>query len=173
MAALLTGNAANASHGRYTGSPDLTLTTQMVVAGGGPSNFSSYKLFSDMAGSHAAAEGRSLAARFGAYSVAQFFTTFDQFVHLAAVQLGSQHVQLPKVEPLSGVLLAQELYRAGIMPDHRYDVGYMLEHLLSRPMHVALMNAVNNDPAFGPAKNARFHVILTAAMQDLHHLYGS
>ena len=158
--------------GRYYAAPDLALTVQMLDAGGGAAKFSSHDLFLYLAGTQASDEAQSLVSRFGADNVQQFFTTFDEFVRLAAVQVQEQHIALPQASKASGQVLAQQLYQAGVMPDNRFDVGYMLEHLLSRPIHVTLMNEVNADPAFGKAKNASFHVILTAAMQDLHAAYG-
>jgi hypothetical protein len=172
LAVTVAANPMGASHGRYTGAPDLTLTAQMLSAGGGAAKFSSHTLFLYLAGPNADSEAQSLVSRFGADNVTQFFGTFDEFVKLAAVQVQEQHIPLPQATPESGQVLAQQLYQAGVMPDNRFDIGYMLEHLLSRPMHVTLMNEVNADPAFGPAKNASFHVILTAAMQDLHKAYG-
>ncbi len=177
LAAAVAANASMSpsmgeSHGRYLGQPDLALTTQMIEAGGGPAHFSSHKLYLYLTGPVAGAEATSLTKRYGAQNVTQFFTTFDQFVHLAVVQVQTKKITLPNVTPPSGKELAQKLYNAGIMPDGRYDVGYMLEHMLSRPMHVVLMKQVNDDPAFGSQKNAEFHVILTAAMRDLHKAYG-
>lgn len=172
LAATIAANPADASHGRYYGTPDLALTAQMLDAGGGAAKFSSHVLFLYLAGPHADDEATSLVGRFGASNVTQFFATFDEFVRLAAVQVQEQHIELPAPAKVSGSVLAQQLYQAGVMPDSRFDVGYMLEHLLSRPIHVTLMNEVNADPAFGKAKNASFHEILTAAMQDLHAAYG-
>ncbi len=57
------------------------------------------------------------------------------------------------------------------MADGRFDVGYMIEHLLSRPIHKQLMDVANSDPTIGPAVNADFHIILTAEMNDLKTLY--
>ncbi len=160
------------SHGRYYGSPDAVLTAQMLNAGGGAARFSSHTLFLYLAGPKADAEAQSLVSRFGADDVGQFFTTFDQFVKLAAAQMAQQHMTLPQAPATTPAQLSQQLYQAGVMPDNRFDVGYMLEHLLSRPMHVTLMHEVNDDPAFGSAKNARFHEILAAAMHDLYLAYG-
>lgn len=173
LAAIVAATPTGASHGRYYGPPNLALTVQMLNAGGGAAKFSSHTLFLYLAGPHADDEAQSLVARFGESNVQQFFVTFDEFVRLAAVQVQEQHIVLPNAAPVSGPVLAQQLYQAGVMPDNRFDVGYMLEHLLSRPIHVTLMNQVNADPAFGPAKNTSFHVILTAAMQDLYKAYGS
>ena len=161
------------SHGRYYGKPDLAVTAAMIGAGGGAASFSSQKLFAYLAGVHAKPEAASLVKRYGAAEIDQFFKTFDEFVRLAVVQVGKDRISMPPVQPPAGPTLARSLYRAGVMPDGRYDVGYMLEHLLSRPMHVVLMQQVNASASFGPAKNAQFHIILTAAMRDLHSAYGS
>jgi hypothetical protein len=67
--------------------------------------------------------------------------------------------------------LSSSLRAAGVMPDGRFDIGYMIEHLLSRPAHIALMHEADESPAVGPAANASFHVILTAAMDDVKSLY--
>lgn len=171
-AAITPGPSMSESHGRYYGKPDLTLTAQMIDAGGGPTSFSSKKLFAYLAGSNASQEGASLTKRYGAQNVADFFNTFDAFVHLAVVQVQQQNITLPSTTPPGAAELSTALYKAGVMPDGRYDVGYMLEHLLSRPMHVTLMHEANASPAVGPQKNAEFHVILAAAMHDLHQAYS-
>ncbi len=161
------------SHGRYFGKPDLALTSTMIAAGGGPKEFSSRALFQNLTGVDASRESAALVARFGAENVKEFFITFDAFVDLAIKEAGRQQLALPPPSVLGGRTLAQSLFAAGVMPDRRYDVGYMLEHLLSRPMHVILMREADASPAVGNAKNAEFHIILGAAMNDLHKLYGS
>ncbi len=175
MAAALTHGASsaamNASHGRYYGKPDLTLTAQMIAAGGGAKSFSSEKLVAYLAGPDMAKESASLQHRFGAANVAQFFKTFDAFVHLAVIQVERQHISLPDASVPPAPTLARSLYNAGVMPDGRYDVGYMLEHMLSRPMHITLMHEADADTAVGPRNNAEFHVILSAAIMDLHRAY--
>ncbi len=65
------------------------------------------------------------------------------------------------------------LVYAGTMPNGRFDVGYMIEHLVSRPIHVAIMHDMNADPQIGPQRNADFHVILTAVIDDLKKAYVS
>jgi hypothetical protein len=64
------------------------------------------------------------------------------------------------------------LIAAGTMANGRYDVGYMLEHLVSRKIHVIIMQQLDADPAVGTARNADFHVILTSLMGDLKTQYG-
>jgi hypothetical protein len=165
--------ANSPSQARYNGPPDLALTAAVVDAGGGPKSFSSQRLFTYLAGKDAANEGTALTNRYGAQNVKQFFVTFDAFVDSALTQLTSKGVALPAGKSASGDELTHELYQAGVIPDGRYDVGYMLEHLISRPMHITLMNDVNANPAFGPTQNAEFHVILTSAIQDLNQFYQS
>jgi hypothetical protein len=86
LAATIAATPTGVSHGRYYGPPNLALTAQMLNAGGGVPKFSSHTLFLYLAGPHADDEARSLVKRFGASNVGQFFTTFDEFVQLAAVQ---------------------------------------------------------------------------------------
>ncbi len=162
------------SHGRYTGAPDLALTSAMLAAGGGAATFHATTLLGVLAGPHASAEVASLTRRFGKARVAQFASTFDTFVSRAVTIVQAQKIDVPAPSPAlthNGVMLSASLRQAGVMPDGRFDVGYMLEHLLSRPMHKALMNQVNADPKFGPKVNADFHVVLTAVMDDLKRLY--
>lgn len=171
-AAMTPAPSMSESHGRYYGKPDLTLTAQMLAAGGGAASFSSKKLFAYLAGGNASKEGASLIQRYGASNVDDFFKTFDAFIHLAVAQVQEQQIALPKVDTPGGAALSRDLYNAGVMPNGRYDVGYMLEHLLSRPMHVTLMHEANASASVGPKKNAEFHIILSAAMNDLHEAYG-
>jgi hypothetical protein len=162
---------ASPSPARYNGPPDLALTAAVVEAGGGPAAFSSRRLFSYLAGKDATNEATALTDRYGAQNVTQFFVTFDAFVNGALTQLTAKGVALPAAKTGTADELTHELYQAGVIPDGRYDVGYMLEHLISRPMHVTLMHDVNANPAFGPTENAEFHVILTTAIQDLNRFY--
>jgi hypothetical protein len=59
------------------------------------------------------------------------------------------------------------------MPDGKYDCGYMMEHLMTHPIHVVLMRDVNNQLGFGPRHNANFHIMLTRLVVDLKHTYGA
>jgi hypothetical protein len=162
------------SHGRYLGPPDLALTSAIVAAGGGPEAFSSAQLSSVLAGSSTPAELASLRKRFGAARVARYFATFDWFVDGAVAIATQKNIALPSPDPaLTGdpARFAAAVRAAGVMPDGRWDVGYFIEHLLSRPLHKTLMDEANADPHIGPAANADFHVILTAEMSDLKALY--
>lgn len=162
------------SHGRYMGAPDLALTSAMLTAGGGAATFHATTLLGVLAGPHTSAEMKSLTRRFGKARVAQFASTYDAFVSRAVTIVQDRKIDVPAPSPAlthNGWMLSASLRHAGVMPDGRFDVGYMLEHLLSRPMHKALMTQVNADPKFGPEVNANFHVVLTAVMDDLKKLY--
>jgi hypothetical protein len=162
------------SHARYLGKPDLPLTSAMIAAGGGAQAFSSVRLSDMLTAQHSKAEVAHLNARFGAARMHRYFTTFDAFVDAAIADVRYRHVTLPRPNPALArdpYVLSASLRAAGVMPDGRFDVGYFIEHLISRPVHIHVMKIANASPAIGPAANADFHVILTAEMDDLKSLY--
>ena len=84
------------------------------------------------------------------------------------------HVALPanpRVSPNDGKAMALAIYHDGIMPTGKYDCGYMMEHLMTHPIHVVLMHDINNRRGFGASHNASFHEILTATVMDLKNSY--
>jgi hypothetical protein len=165
---------ADMSHGRYLGEPDFALTSALIAAGGGPHAFHAERLSAMLAAQHRDAEISALEARFGRARTQRYFATFDAFVDDAIAFTQVHHVALPRPDPALAhdpYELAASLRAAGVMPDGRFDIGYFIEHLLSRPLHKTLMDSANADPAIGPAVNADFHVILTAEMDDLKTLY--
>ncbi len=163
----------SSSEARYYGPPDVSLTASLIEAGGGPEHFSSRRLFAHLAGKHTVREGTFLTERYGVAAMAHFFATFNTFVDDAIAQDRSAGVTLPQVIAPAGDVMSRDLYAAGTLPDGRYDVGYMLERLLSRRAHVVLMHEVDADPSCGPQKNAQFHVILSNAIEDLNRFYAS
>jgi hypothetical protein len=165
---------AGMSHGRYLGAPDLPLLSAMVAAGGGPRHFDAAKLTAMLTAQHHAAAVAQLDAEFGAPRMTRYFATLDSFVDDALGVAKARHIALPPPDPALAhdpYELAASMRAAGIMPDGRFDVGYFIEHLISRPLHVAVMRQVNDDRRIGPAENADMHVILTAEMGDLKSLY--
>jgi hypothetical protein len=160
---------------RYNGPPDLALTSALVEAGGGANNFDSARLFGVLAGTHATDELAHLTQQYGATRVHAFIGTFTYAIDDALKVATSKGVTLPQPsEDLvhDGRQLSSQLYDAGVMSDRRFDIGYMIEHLVSRPIHVAIMNDINSNPQYGPQVNADFHVILTTTMNDLKTVYG-
>jgi hypothetical protein len=168
------GDMGGMSHGRYNGAPDLPLLAAMVAAGGGARHFHAATLTAVLTGEHHAAAVAQLDAEFGAPRIARYFSTLDSFVDDALGAAQAQHLALPPPAPVltrDPEELAASLRAAGVMPDGRFDVGYFIEHLISRPIHIAVMHQVDADPKIGPAPNADMHVILTAEMNDLKSLY--
>lgn len=160
---------------RYLGAPDLPLTAALVEAGGGAQHFDSLKLLAVLAGANANAEVRSLTQRYGQERVSAFVVTFNHAIDdalIAATQAGVKLPDSPSGLAQDGKQLSVQLVEAGTMSNGRFDVGYMLEHLISRDIHVTIMQQLNADPDVGPKRNADFHVILTSVMQDLRTQYS-
>ncbi len=156
----------------YEGPPDLPLTSALIAAGGGPSHFSSARLFKVVAGRGADAEAKKLTDQFGAADVKTTFAIFDYAIDDTIVVATAQHIVLPRPmpDPKNGKALALALYRAGVTQDgRRWDVGYMLEHLITHPIHHVVMNDI--DAKFGKDNNAVFHMALDQMMHDLGMAY--
>ncbi|MEO7038536.1 MAG: hypothetical protein ABI186_00725 [Candidatus Elarobacter sp.] len=159
---------------RYHGTPDLALTAALVEAGGGAAHFDAGRLLGVLAADNRDAEVRHLQHVYGPRHVAQFVRTFTFAIDDALRAAKRAGVALPAAAPgrsADGEQLAASLWRAGTLPNGRFDIGYMLEHLISRPIHVQIMRDINADPHYGPVVNADFHRILTTAMDDLKSAY--
>ncbi|GAC1544676.1 MAG: hypothetical protein NVS2B17_26090 [Candidatus Velthaea sp.] len=156
----------------YKGKPDLPLTAAMVAAGGGAHRFSSARLYAVMTGPLRAAETAKLKHRFGAAEVRRTFTVFDFAVTDALKIARAKHVVLPRPapQPSNGKALALALYAAGRGPVEGFDVGYMLEHVVTHPIHHTIMRDL--DAKFGARENAHFHVVLAQMMNDVAQAYG-
>ncbi len=162
------------SHGQYLLAPNLPLLSAMIAAGGGARHFHGATLTAALTGSHQAAAVAQLDAEFGAPRMARYFSTLDSFVDDALGAAQAQHIVLPPPNPAlvhDPYELSASLRAAGVMSDGRFDVGYFIEHLVSRPVHVAVMRQVDADRKIGPVPNADMHVILTAEMNELKTLY--
>jgi hypothetical protein len=157
----------------YEGHPDLSLTAALVTAGGGPDHFSSQQVFALLTGSLADAEKAKLTKQFGPDKIANAFAAFDYAIDDTIRIAGEKHIALPAPypDPSNPKALALALYAAGTSGSGKWDVGYMLEHLISHPIHHAIMRDL--DAKFGAANNASFHVVLTQIMMDLAGVYGS
>jgi hypothetical protein len=148
----------------YHGFPHLHLTMAVVNAGGGARNFKSERLVEKIAGSN---ENAKLIRRFGTARVNTFYDVFTFAVNDAVKTAHNMVIPLPKKadpDPSDRVALANALYNAGVTPNHKFDVGYMLEVLMSHQIHHNIMGDM--DRKFTPALNADFHLILTNVMQD-------
>lgn len=166
---------ANYTEHSYRGEPDLGLTLAMVQAGGGPAHFDSARLYRVLAGKHAQAESAKLERLYGKARMAAFMETFTFSVHDLLALFAINHIALPdrpSVSPQDGARLADAIYHSGITPTGKYDCGYMMEHLMTHPVHVVLMHDINVARGHGPVHNANFHIILTRMIVDLRNAYA-
>jgi hypothetical protein len=151
----------------YHGTPDLALTAEVVAAGGGATHFDSKKLVGVMAGSNAPAALAYLTNKYGAANVDGFFRTFTYAVNDSLRYATEKGIKLPAATVPGGAVLTRQLYVAGTLPNGTYDPGYMLEHLVSHPIHMWVMWDINRQPDLGKKTDETFHIILTDAMQKL------
>jgi hypothetical protein len=151
----------------YRGDPDLALAVSLVQAGSGPSGFSSHLLFSRMFGNDAPAENLALKARYGASGEADFFGVMDYTVGDLLRIVKEKHIALPHPDPIAAAsprALATRLYEIGRAPEGKYDVGYMIERLMTHPIHHVIMRDI--DARYDPYVNATFHIVLTKVVFD-------
>ncbi len=158
----------------YRGQPDLGLVVALVDAGGGPHHFDGKKLLAVLAGGNPKPETARLEKQFGKERTTAFVHTLTFAMPDLLTLFRDNHIALPShpsVSPHDGRALALAVYHAGIMPTGKYDCGYMMEHLMTHPIHVVLMHDINNVHGFGPKRNAGFHTILTRVVVDLKNQY--
>jgi hypothetical protein len=157
----------------YCGAPKLTNTLALVQAGGGPKSFSTVTLFGVLAGDKASAEEAKLQQQFGKDEFAQFIKTFDFVIDDSlkiATEKGVALPAKPDPDPTDGKALSAALYADGIDPKGAYSVEYMLDHLVSHPIHVQVMKDI--DAKYGLAADGQYHVVLLQVMKDLKSVYG-
>jgi hypothetical protein len=157
----------------YVGAPNLPLTIAVVTAGGGPKDFNSTKLVGVLAGAQTAAEVDKLSKQYGADTVKSFLTVFTFTIDDALAIAGDKKVALtaaPDPSPSDGKGLSAALYKSGLSKDGTYDVEYMLDALVSHPIHVQVMDDI--DAKYGRKADANYHIVLTQAMTDLKAAYG-
>ena len=165
------GKARFSSAGVYAGAPDLPLTLSMIVAGGGPTDFKSTALVGTLAGASTKAEVAKLSTQFGAKKLQSFLTIFDFVVSDSLRLVNEKKIALPKdpqPDPKDGKALSAALYTAGV-EGGRYNVEIMLDHLVSHPIHVQVMDDI--DAKYGRSADADYHVVLTQAILDLKAAY--
>jgi hypothetical protein len=160
----------------YRGDPDLGLTSALIAAGGGAGHFDAAKLFRVLAGPKANPERTRLDRMYGKAKVDAFLQTFT-FAMIGLVELfRDNHIALPaqpRIAPSDGRAISLAVYRDGIMPNGKYDCGYMMEHLMTHPLHIVLMHEIDNERGHGPKHNANFHIMLTRVVLDLKKSYGA
>jgi hypothetical protein len=157
----------------YLGPPQLGITGRFLAAGGGAGSFSTQRLVQTLAGPRADAELHALRAKFGD-DVVRDFLTVDDFVAADAVRLASDaKVTVPAFGTLSArdiMVLRGGLYGMGMMHQERFDAEYMIDHLFSHPIHMRVMDDV--DQKFGRKLDATYHIVLQQLVYDLHDLHS-
>jgi hypothetical protein len=156
----------------YVGAPNLPLTLSMIVAGGGPSAFKTVKLVGVLAGAQTSTEVKKLTDEYGAKDVGSFLEVFN-YVVSDALRIASEKnvalANLPNPSPSDGKALSAALLQAGTSPQG-FDVEYMLDSLVSHPIHVQVM--LDIDKKFGRYADANYHTVLQTAMTDLKGAYN-
>ena len=151
----------------YDGTPDLKLTAEVVAAGGGPQHFDSKKLVGVMAGKNAPAALAYMTKTYGPANVDGFFRTFTYAVDDSLKYATAKGIALPAASVPSGAVLTEQLYKAGTLSNGQYDPGYMLEKLVSHPIHMWVMWDINRQADLGKKTDETFHIMLTDAMHKL------
>jgi hypothetical protein len=158
----------------YRGRPDLGLAVAIAQAGNRHGHFDGKTFLRTLAGRNVGSEKAHLERLYGKARVAAFVETLTFSMNDLTQVLRENHITLPsrpRVRPSDGRAMAWAIYHDGIMPNGRYDCGYMMEHLISHPIHVVIMRDVNNQRGHGPRHNANFHIILTRVVVDLKNVY--
>lgn len=177
---LLAGGAFAASmqHARYggsvyTGTPDLPLTLSMIEAGGGPGHFKTTTLVGVLAGKDANAEVAKLTKQYGAGGVKNYLAVFDFVVNDAVKRATEAGVKFPATaspDPKDGAALTAALYKAGVDPKIGYNVEYMLDHLVSHPIHDRVMDDI--DAKYGKQADGIYHSVTLVVFGDLKQAYN-
>jgi hypothetical protein len=156
----------------YVGAPNLPLTLSMIEAGGGPADFKTVKLVGVLAGAQTSAEVKKLTDEYGAKDVGSFLDVFNYVVSDALRIVTEKKIALPSTpdpSPTDGKALSAALLKAGTSPQG-FDVEYMLDNLVSHPIHVQVM--LDIDKKFGRYADANYHTVLQTAMTDLKGAYN-
>ncbi|HET9030704.1 MAG TPA: hypothetical protein VFN49_11055 [Candidatus Aquilonibacter sp.] len=156
----------------YTGAPALPVTLSMVIAGGGPSNFSTLTLVKALAGDKTDAEVASLKKKFGDTKVTNFVKVFNFVVSDTLSIVKAKGIALPSTpnpNPKDGKALAQALWNAG-QTGNGFNVEVMLDRAVSHGIHDQVMTDI--DKKFGIGADADYHAVLNQAMHDLATVYG-
>ena len=156
----------------YTGSPDLNTTAALVQAGGGAANFSIAQALTAMVGADLTnKEVAKLTAQYGKKSVDDWVTVFNFVVQNGAQVATAAGVTFPTPPAsLQGKALAAALVKDGA-GNGTFWTGTMLDHLVSMPIHLQVMN--NIDKKYSASEDGNYHRITDQAMYDLAQALGA
>ncbi len=145
------------------GAPDLALTMALAAAGGGPVAFDPQKVVDALMRTRTPTPGRPISGPSSSPEVmAAFNLTFRYFMTDALAQLAKAGGGFPSPLPQGDdpVALSAALYTAGVTSDGVFDVRYMLDTLVSHPIHARVMADIDANPDLGSKADADFHVAL-------------
>ena len=159
----------------YTGAPALTVTADLVAAGGGPSHFSTATALVAMLGKPTVdAEVAKLNKQYGNAAVMAWLKTFDFAVADALKIATAKGVKLPAADPkMTGKALATTLVKAGTAPDGTFQIEFLLDKAVSHGIHVQVMNDIDADPSLGKKLDLQYHEISNQAFYDAAHALGA
>lgn len=155
----------------YTGKPALPVTVALVVAGGGPKDFSFVTALNHMLGKKTVqAEVAKLTEQYGSERVGNWVSGMEFYVNDTLKIVQAKGIKLPPPADLSGVELAKALIKAGTAPDGTFWAGYLFDHAVSHPIHNQLMT--DADVKYGAAYDGNAHLITNQAFYDVAQALG-
>lgn len=165
---------SGAMHGRfggpvYTGAPALNVTAALVMAGGGPANYSTAAALTAMVGkATVTAEVGKLTKQYGAAAVGQWLKTFDFAVNDSLKIATAKGIKLPAADPkLTGAKLAGTLVTAGTDTDGVFQIEFLLDKAVSHGIHVQVMNDIDKAAGYGKKADLDYHTISNQAFYDV------
>jgi hypothetical protein len=154
----------------YTGAPDLQAAVSLVVAGGPIGHFSIAKAITALAGAATAnAEVAKLTKQYGPGKATLYITVQNFAVDDAVKRATAAGVKFP-APMVKGAALAKRVTLLGLVNGTYYE-GTMLDHLVSHPIHEAVMADIDNK--FGAAADANYHRVADQAHYDLAQALGA
>jgi hypothetical protein len=171
---------SGAMHGRfggpvYTGAPALNVTAALVMAGGGPANYSTAAALTAMVGkATVTAEVAKLSKQYGAAEVTQWLKTFDFAVNDSLKIATAKGIKLPAADPkLTGKALATTLAKAGTDADGVFQIEFLLDKAVSHGIHVQVMNDIDKAPGFRKKADLDYHTVSNQAFYDVAQALGA
>lgn len=155
----------------YGGDPALDVTASLVMAGGGPENFSIAKALTAMVGDELVkVEVEKLTKQYGAEKVQTWLTVFD-FAIKDALRIATEAgVKLPEGK-LMAKKLAETLVMAGTDKGGTFYTEFLLDKAVTNAIHHKVMD--NIDAKFGIDADTTYHQITNQAMYDLAQALGA
>jgi hypothetical protein len=154
----------------YPGAPDLQVASSLVTAGGTPGNFSIVQALTAFAGPTVAnAEVAKLTKQYGAQRVSSYVAVQNFAVNDAVRIATAGGITFPAPR-LHGAALATRVVTLGLLNGTYYE-GYMLDHVVSNKIHMAVMSDI--DAKYGAVADANYHLISDQAHYDLAQALGA